>query len=208
MFIATFVIVAVSGIVALSSSRFQHWFLIPIALCGVLIGIDAVEWLRGRLDLYDPIGMVGLLGVHYFFIAPLLHVGWDTWMDLPPPPDWREWLGYMGILNAFGLVLYRLGRRVFKAKLNSSGVLWRMDKTRFRLVLPIFILVSAVAQTLVYARFGGISGYMESRISDPDSFVGLGSIFMISESAPILIAFFIIVNMQQKKSAGSALLWD
>src|ERR1700729_3110455 len=62
--IASFVIVAVAVVCALSSSRFQHWFLIPVSLCGILIGIDAVEWLRGRVDLYDPAGIVGLLGVH------------------------------------------------------------------------------------------------------------------------------------------------
>jgi hypothetical protein len=197
--IASFVIVVAAVVCALSSSRFQHWFLIPVSLCGILIGIDAVEWLRGRVDLYDPAGIVGLLGVHYFFVAPLLHVGWDTWMDLSPPPDWRDWLGYMGILNAAGLILYRLARRFFKPKKNASGVLWQIDKGKFRRILPIFVIVSAVAQTLVYARFGGISGYMESRISSPESFVGLGWIFMISESAPILLAFFIVVNMQQRK---------
>jgi hypothetical protein len=197
--IASFSVAVVAAVCALSSSQFQHWFLIPVSVCGVLIGIDAVEWLRGRLDLYDPIGIVGLLGVHYFFVAPLLHVAWDTWMDLSPPPDWRDWLGYMGILNAIGLVLYRLARRIFKTKPKTAGMLWRIDKGRFRKVLPVFIIVSAIAQTLVYARFGGISGYMDSRISDPESFVGLGWIFMISESAPILIAFFIVVNMQQRK---------
>src|SRR5271163_3327239 len=61
--ITSFVMVAVSEFCALSSSRFQHWFLIPVSLCGILIGIDAVEWLRGRVDLYDPAGIVGLLGV-------------------------------------------------------------------------------------------------------------------------------------------------
>src|SRR5258708_24048940 len=78
----------------IACERTAHWFLVPVLLCGVLIGIDAVDWFRGRLDIFDPAGIIGLLGVHFFFLAPLLHVTWDSWMRyINPPPDWRGWLG-------------------------------------------------------------------------------------------------------------------
>src|ERR1700723_1762590 len=31
-----------------------HWFVIPAMVCGVLIGVDVIRWLRGRLDFFDP----------------------------------------------------------------------------------------------------------------------------------------------------------
>src|ERR1700730_14595673 len=75
----------------LASAQTAHWFIIPVLFCGVLIGCDAIDWFRGRLSLFDPAGIIGLVGVHFFFLAPLLHVTWDSWMlYINPPPDWRD----------------------------------------------------------------------------------------------------------------------
>jgi hypothetical protein len=198
--VALFLILIADTLLMLSSDQYQHWFLIPISICGVLIGIDAVDWVRGRIDIYDPVGIIGLIGVHFFYVAPLLHLHWDTWViDSAPPPDWRTWFGYMGFLNVAGLVLYRLGRSAFAPKINAPKSFWKIDKSRFRVVLPVFVLISTIAQAGVYAKFGGIAAYMDSRLQDPDAWVGMGWIFMISESAPILIAFFLVVHLQQQR---------
>src|ERR1039457_5349528 len=60
----------------------RHWFVIPVAMCGLLMAIDAVPWARGRMDLYDPAGIVGLLSTHGFFLAPLLNAAWNEWMPM------------------------------------------------------------------------------------------------------------------------------
>lgn len=198
--VIAFYIFAITDVLfMISSDRFHHWFLIPISICGVLIGTDAIDWIRGRLDLYDPVGILGLAGVHIFYLSSLLHVQWDTWViDSAPPPEWRDWLGYMGYLNAAGLVLYRVSRQIFKHKANYRPALWKIEKGKLRIVLPLCVLISAVAQTLVYAKFGGMVGYMDSVIRDPSNWAGMGWIFMISESAPILISFFVIVHLQRR----------
>src|SRR5688500_12713778 len=86
---------AVAGL-ALSNPETFHWFLIPTILCGALIGGDAIRWFRGRLDAYDPVGLMGVGGFFFFFLAPILHTVWDFWFaEVTPPPDWREWLGQM-----------------------------------------------------------------------------------------------------------------
>src|SRR4051812_21920177 len=85
-----------------------HWFVVPVYLCGVVAGADAVDWLRQRRGLLDPVGLVGLLGVHFFFLSPLLQVVWGYSVAyVVPPDDWRPWLGWMGCINAVGLSLYR-----------------------------------------------------------------------------------------------------
>ena len=95
-----------------ASDRCLDWFLLPVWCCGVLIGTDAVDWIRGRVSLFDPIGILGLLGVHFFFLAPLLHVAWGFWMvDAVPSPGWHYWLAGMALVNLLGLLAYRLGRR-------------------------------------------------------------------------------------------------
>jgi len=199
--LAFFVIAITDILFMFSSDSLQHWFLIPVSICGVLMTTDALAWVRGRLDLYDPVGIVGLLGVHFFFFAPLLHVQWDYYMtDVAGPPDWRDWLGYMAILNAVGLIGYRLCRRLFPRKAKRHFQFWRIDNRSLRIFLPVCLLVSAVAQVLIYAHFGGVTGYMDARLADPNhAMSGMGWIFMISESAPILTAFFVVVHLQQSK---------
>ena len=47
---------------------------------GVIITLDMVDWFRGRFNVFDPVGLLGVFGFHFFFMAPLLHVVWDWWM--------------------------------------------------------------------------------------------------------------------------------
>jgi GT2 family glycosyltransferase len=52
----------------------MHWMLLPLSVCGTIVGSDAVRWFRGRYTLFDPKGMIGLAGINFFVIAPLLIV--------------------------------------------------------------------------------------------------------------------------------------
>lgn len=178
-----------------SSDRFVHWFVVPVWMCGVLVAADAVDWFRGRLNVFDPIGIVGLVGLHFFFVAPLIHVYSDHWMSsVSPPADWRAWLGGMAALNVIGLLVYRFvrnGARSWGSSLGSKTV-WLLDERRFFAVVPVVLVLTGALQLWVYDRMGGVLGYM-STYSQAEAFQGMGWIFMISESFPIiaLIAFAI-----------------
>ena len=75
--IASLLVVVGSLIFLAASPAVEHWFLLPVFLCGVLTAVDLVRWARGRLDAFDPQTVIGLLGFYGFFVAPLLHVTWD-----------------------------------------------------------------------------------------------------------------------------------
>jgi hypothetical protein len=185
----------------------HHWFVIPITLCGILIGVDAARWLLGQTNLYDPAGILGAMGVHFFFLAPLLHVAWDSWMDeVPPPPDWREWLGYMAILNFWGLVVYRLVRRwVEQLPARSRHVTWSLNERRFLGLAACMLVVSAATQAWVYASFGGIVGYIEAAtdLIDRERMQGYGAAFMISETFPIVAMMAYAVWARRNKTGTS-----
>ena len=94
---------AVAALVS-GSDDLLHWFMIPVAICGIVIGADAASWITGEVGIFDPIGILGLFGVHFFLLAPLLHVHLGYWTEeVPPPADWRPWLGAMAVLNLLGL---------------------------------------------------------------------------------------------------------
>jgi len=195
----------------IACERTAHWFLVPVLLCGVLIGCDAVDWFRGRLSLFDPAGIIGLLGVHFFFLAPLLHVAWNSWMSyVEPPPDWREWLGSMAIVNAFGLVLYRYARRgaaLWERRTASKETVWRLNRKLLLRGAGCGMILSGVLQIWVYAHQGGIIGYIETfsrAINDGESFsgfAGMGWIFMVSESFPILAMIYFAVCVGRSRTA-------
>lgn len=200
--IASVVVTLTATIFLFSSNVLVHWFVFPVSVCGVLIGIDAIDWIRGRLDLYDVTGILGLLGFHFFFLAPLLHVSWDFWLRVPRPPDWREWLGYMGLLNMFGLVLYRTCRGAFDRD-TFPRTYWTIDKSKFQRLMPLSIAISVAMQIWIYMKFGGLGGYVQSHMSKLDAFKGWGWIFMISESTPILVTFLVVVYFRQRTTKWS-----
>jgi hypothetical protein len=175
-----------------SSHQFLHWFIIPVIFCGTFIGADAVNWFRGRLQLFDPVGILGVLGLHFFFLAPLLHIHWDFWLRYinDRPDDWRPWLGGMAILNFLGILVYRHARGYSYGpqETQASSYIWKIRTQRFFIALGLSLTITFALQMLVYQSFGGIVGYMASAtdIGKSEAFEGKGLIFMLSESFPIL----------------------
>ena len=204
-----------------SDPQVVHWFVIPVLFCGALIGADAVDWLRGRVSLFDPAGIVGVLGVHFFLLAPLLHVCWGSWLSdqLPkvdPPPDWRDWLGYMGILNAAGLVVYRCVRDRVAAHVGTSRLnYWQLNAKRFFLAAAIGLGISAVVQYRLYASFGGIAGFIDAftlHIGDDPQFqllAGMGWLLMLADCFPILamICFAVWVKRTRFRLGSPAIVF-
>jgi hypothetical protein len=174
----------------LLSAHMLHWFVVPVTLCGVLIGVDAVDWFRRRMDIFDPVGIMGLLGFHFFFLAPLLFIYWKYNIAfLVPPDDWRPWVGGIAALNFLGLIVYRLARAWRLPQSTTLPARWRLDMDRLPLVLAFALLITGALQIQVYRQSGGLTGYIsifEERYTESNAFVGMGWIFMISESFPIL----------------------
>lgn len=174
----------------IGDDRFGHWFLLPIFACGVVIGVDMIDWARGRLNIYDPIGIMGMLGYHFFFLSFLLHVSWNYWLtQVVPPPDWRDWLGAMALINLFGLLIYRLTRVAFAELPANHKLRYQTRRIRPRAFFPLLavaLLISGALQLAAYAKFGGIMGYIAAYEAREGAFEDMGWVFMLSERFPIL----------------------
>jgi hypothetical protein len=171
----------------------RHWFVIPALACGVIIGCDAVDWFRGRFQLLDPAGLVGLLGYHVFFFNPLLVAAWDHRMRYLPeqPEDYRPWLGILSTILFVALLAYRSARSLaFRRIQVSTRPVWKMHYRRFWIVLGLALIVSATLQAWVYYSLGGISGYIgaySTWLRGGEAFQGTAPLFAVSESFPILL---------------------
>ncbi|MEZ2238844.1 MAG: hypothetical protein ACBR20_15475 [Microcoleus sp.] len=115
----------------------------------------------------------------------------------------------MAILNFMGLCIYRLSRSFGNtpAKHQSKRkIIWTVNQKRFLPFLTIALLLSATLQVLTYQKFGGVMSYINAATStslstDPDSiqFQGMGVIFIVSESFPILAMMGFAVFAQKYK---------
>ena len=188
-----------------------HWFVIPVWFCGVLMGRDAMDWFRGRLSLFNPAGVIGLLGVHFFFLAPLLHVAWNSWMPyVERPADWRDWLGIMALFNAVGLLAYGWARRAVMetTRQKTAPKVWELNEHRLVWALLAGLAVSAALQCWVYASLGGIGGYIQAVTESigadntESAMAGMGWIFMVSETFPILAMILYAVWARRRPAAG------
>ncbi|MEM7130469.1 MAG: hypothetical protein AAF702_29355 [Chloroflexota bacterium] len=186
----------------LTSNAFLQWFVLPIFACGVLVGTDAIDWFRKRLDIYDPVGFLGLYGLYFFFLAPFLHVHWDLWtlFKVTSPQDWRNWLGLMAFLNLVGLVLY-LSSRCWIGAISAARtrrIKWQLNRLRFTVVMGGALLISGMLLVRLFASFGGLAGYIEAS-KNPANWDGLGYTVALAESFPILAFMTVIVLWGDKK---------
>jgi hypothetical protein len=94
----------------------------------------------------------------------------------------------MAILNATGLGFYCIFRELAcrRSRAGAGRYVWAIDARKFLLILPVALAVTACVQALVFARYGGILGYMQAFSAKERAITGMGWIFTISESFPIL----------------------
>jgi hypothetical protein len=180
----------------------EHWFVIPVFFLGVIWGEELTRLARGTRSIFDPGALITVVGFHMFFLAPLLHVYWDQWMAyVIPPDDWRPWLGRMALLNLAGVFCYRAMKRLVERRRNRRRpTSWRIVPGRFYLWLFVLLLTSLSAQVLVFISFGGIQGYISEFERGSERFAGMGLVFIVSESFPILavIGFIYWASRRQK----------
>ncbi|HTT65162.1 MAG TPA: hypothetical protein VMG35_25100 [Bryobacteraceae bacterium] len=174
----------------------RHWLLVPLFFNGILAGVDVVEWVRRRMNLLDPVGLIGLLGVHWFFLSPILHLAWDHALPYAHQPgDWRPWLGQMAVLNCLGLLIYRRTRTFLLHRWGDRPFrsVWTVDSKRAMPSLCALLLIAIAVQMLIYRHYGGIAGFAETRMiaaaKHTDALANSGWFFAIGESAPILTMF-------------------
>ncbi|WBB95462.1 MULTISPECIES: hypothetical protein [unclassified Solwaraspora] len=196
--LAATLIPSTSALLACVDPRLRHWFLIPVTVCGVLIGVDAFEWLRRRRDVFDPQAILGLFGVHFYYLAPVLHVLLDYWPPLlhPSAAGWRSALGAMALLNMVGLVVYRVvlslpGRGPLRA------VPSRLDPGRYQSVALMAVVVGVLAFGVEVLLLGGPGGFFTAMTQDRTAFAGLGWLLLISESFPLLLFCLVLVRWRQ-----------
>jgi hypothetical protein len=195
-YIVSSVCVAVCTLILmLFSHQLVHWFVLPLMLCGVVAGVDVVRWLRGRLDLFDPKGVIACVAFYGCFITPLLHVIWNRFGvndDLPMSGDWRIWLGLMATLNAAGLLGYQFIHNLVFRYSRPSKFCWKINRNRFYFYFACALTSSAAAVFFFLWQMGGISGMVRSFEQNIEAYAGKGVLLVFAWPLAVLSFIFLI----------------
>lgn len=210
--LAIYLSIVVALILVAIDKDMWHWFVLPTILCGVLIGPDAVRWVRGQYDLYDAKGLIGAFGWYFFFLTPLLFIGSGHDVSgFDDVPDWRTWVGYLGLINAASLVLYQVAQRIgFSAQFHSSREQTRtIDIER---AWPYFLLFGGIAllgQAYYVVQSGGIAGIVQAAAMAHEvgriETTGLGLFQYVGGSLPTLLLIGLTVLTAPRRKTPSSL---
>jgi hypothetical protein len=183
----------------------RHWMTVPVTACGVLVAPDVADWVRKRVDVFDPQAVVALVGLHFFYLAPILHVAVGYWPRfVPPAEDWRVALGRVAVVNVAGLLLYRmvLARLGPEPRLTLAGV----DRRRLLFTATVALLISLGVFVLFVAEFGGIVEYLRHMTMVDRDLTGLGVMVLVSSAFPTVAFLLALVTWRDAFRRRPALL--
>lgn len=186
------------------STKVLHWCLLPLMFCGVLIGSDAVAWARRKLDVFDPKALIGILGIHFFFISPMITV--SLGLSLPDyihiqPEDLRPWIGLMGCINFVGILFYKGTQHLAqKGETKYRRSIWVPMPGKTGIVLVFFLILSVSAEAFVLIKMGGFTGLVASRFEGAGgtSAFKMGIPRMLGYALPMVVFFCLAVIVRSE----------
>lgn len=180
----------IAGVFAVTNPDVIDWYLLPAIVSGSLMGKEIVAWLRRRLDTFDAKAFIGGIGYLFFFVTPLLYVGYNAFesYDLPAPENWRRYLGINAWMNLVCVLLY-LGAH----RLGYAGQSRRALNTYWHPPQGVnFVLLGGAGLSIVlwvvfFVALGGYAGILQERWDPTGAQRGWGVIQVFGESAPLVL---------------------
>lgn len=188
---------------------FKYYFIVAF-FCGVLVAKDFVEWLMRRKDSFDPAFLISIPLFFIVFVSPVMQVTWDFWPYLPPLTYDEDWIFYWFSLNAIGLLIYRaiLDLHFYGVGGARIKTFWYIDEKKFIPALKIAIFVAVLCQAFIYAKFGGVSSFVDTfterqaaGVKEEDPFEGLGVVTIIAESFKYCFSMLVIYKLRNSDFA-------
>ncbi|MEZ9356501.1 hypothetical protein AB4143_10040 [Vibrio breoganii] len=168
------------------------YFLVPTLLAAILLA-DLIKRTIKSSTMFHPVPFVSLMLVWAMVCAPFVAYGSGYNIALAPKDiDWLTWQSITSHIYFFCILFYYLGVRLgISHCYEPKQYTFRSKPTVIKLAL-VFLSLSLLLQILVFAKFGGMAGYVDVWSNDRSQFKGLGAILIVAEAFPILLAFVIL----------------
>ncbi|WP_168396855.1 hypothetical protein [Acinetobacter indicus] len=174
-------------------------------LSAVMVGIDfvyiAIPFFLGSLCLLEAISLgyrrggtlfhpylfVSLILIWVLILSPIASLYYKQYLFLSPKEiDWNKWVYICFWFYFFIAILHYICGLFFLKKVSPSVVRYELKKRSALFICSLFLVFSLLCQIFVFAKFGGIMGYMTTWSEDRTEFDGLGTLLMLAEPFPIL----------------------
>jgi hypothetical protein len=189
----------------------RHWCMLPIVLCGSLVGADIIAWFRKEIDSFDPKVTVAVFLCLTCFLAPQLHLAHGLYNPrLQALSAWSTYFGYMAWFNVVGIILLKLAHNSFFRFSRPVKKLWQIAPDRFIGILIPFLVISLAASAVIRFFFGGLvkeAGVVTFAPGSEAYASHVSWIAMLGDPAPMLIMIPIIYWIHKKNPGKTRSLW-
>ena len=190
--------------------KLTHWMLLPLSLCGTLIGADALRWFKGTYTLFDPKGVIGIYGINFFLTAPLLIVFYDVeGIETYIVSNWQPLLGIMAIFNFLGIILYKLCEKIaFKRPSKAEYTYWALNPTKATFFVPLFVIIAFASFCIFVVRGGGFGGIiLQERREAVEGLVGAGIFMVLRDALPLTVLIGLTIHRMTKATGEKSPWW-
>lgn len=183
---------------------------------GSLCFYYTILWLQSKIDVFDPLGLLGAFGIVFYLAGPVMQIGSDYWPFIPSLRGQEDWFTIWAALNSVGLAIFALivGRPTVRYRQLRS--IWVIDFRYFKVIALIALAITAASQAYIFAKFGGVSGFIQTFSerqelhlgrTENDPFENLGFIVVIAESFKYTFAMCCITYLKGKRYAKNIILF-
>lgn len=190
-------------LVVWEQSPIRPEFVVTTAICGFLIGVDGACWLLSRNNTFDPVGLVGMYGFFFFFVAPWYHViSQYEAKYLPPVADFQVAITHFNWVNIAGLIGYRVALSLWPLKMRREP-LRASSLDRVRQSLWLLSGLSIAAYGFMVLKLGGFASFYSSLVNEGQAqggqvLEGLGPIVVVSAWFPLaLLALYLLTRVSR-----------
>lgn len=186
---------------------FVPWdmYLFPMVLCGVISAVKLSDCFNERQYYRDIYTIAWVVLFINSYVAPVIHFARDEWMEyiIFYPDNWNDYAFWTSLFYLTGIVIWLVVLRESEPS-RSYRVKWEPRGNAHKILIGLMV-VSFVLQLYVYARLGGIGGYIQAytdATKEESAFSGTGLFSIFSEMFPYLFVMYFVVTQRGKKVQG------
>lgn len=193
--------------VFLAVGRFVPWdmYLFPMGLCGAISAVKLSDCLSKRQYYRDVYTIAWGVVFINSYVAPVIHFTREEWMEyiIFCPDKWNDYAFFTSLFYLVGiiiwLVIFQEGEpgRKFATK-------WECRENAHKILIGL-MGISFILQLYVYARLGGIGGYIQAytdSTKEESAFSGTGLFSIFSEMFPYLFVMYFVITRKGEKIPG------
>lgn len=187
------------------------YFFLQFNFCFILLENLISKSILYGSNVFLPLPITCFILFFSLIFAPIISLGEETYLFLAPRNiDWEKWLFILSLLYTIGILFfYLVANSTLRCNINKINFFKDEIINKKNLIIASFIFlgISFIAQVLIFLKFGGVMGYLNSWTEDREGFAGLGIWYMMAEPFPIILLIFLILLIGKERILINKYKW-